>query len=155
MATKKAIKLASAKPDVNDPKAGEQMMEILMKFADQGMAETEKLMVEQPELFSEQEIQDFNENKASFKQAPKVVESYKNKMNEFNQLNEKVAGIAAKCDKIVRNHKIRESYENHDFVDPHSQKSKEKTKKEARLEAGMIRYDENGNMVMKPHEDKD
>lgn len=155
MTTKKAVKLASSKPDVNDPAAGDEMMEILMKFANTGMAETEKMMAEQPELFTPEEIRDFNDNKATFDKAPDVVEGYKKKLNEFDQLNEKVGSIAVKCDKIVRNHKIRQSYDNHDFVDPHSQKSKKKEKKEPKLEAGMIRYNEDGELVMKPHKEKD
>ncbi len=157
MATKKAAKTASHKVDVNSQETGDEMMDILMKFAKSGMEETEKLMAEQPELFTAEEIKDFNENKSTFKQAPNVVESYKKKINEFDELNEKVAGIATKCDKIVRNHKIRKSYENHDYVDPYSQKAKtkKKEKNEAKLEAGMIRYNADGELEMKPHKEKD
>ncbi len=154
MITKKAVNIAPSKPETNDPEAGNEMMEILMKFAKSGIAETEKLMTEQPELFTPEEIKDFNDNKTTFDKAPAIVEGYKKKMSEFNQLSEKVAGIASKCDKIVKNHKIRKSFDNHDFVDPHSLKSKQKEKKQPKLEAGMIRYNANGEMEIKPHKEK-
>ena len=57
------------------------------------MEETEKLMAEKPELFTAEEIKDFNDNKSTFKQAPDVVESYKKKINEFDELNEKSSSM--------------------------------------------------------------
>lgn len=155
MVIKKAAKPAARRVDVNNPDAGDEMMDILIKFAKSGMEETEKLMAEKPELFTAEEIKDFNDNKSTFKQAPTLVENYKKKIHEFDELNEKVAGIATKCDKIVRNHKIRKSYENHDFVDPHSKRAKKKEKNTAKLEAGMIRYNADGELEMKPHKEKD
>ncbi len=150
MAKKQAIKQSSNKTDVDDPTVGDEMMDILLKFAERGMAETEKLMKEQPELFTADEIKDFQANKSTFAKAPAVVDNYKKKAQELNQVNDVANGFVSKCDKIVRNHKIRQSYEGHDFVDPHSQKAKEKSGNEARLDAGMIRYNEDGEMIIEP-----
>ncbi len=150
MVKKQSIKLAASKTDVDDPAVGDEMMDILLKFAERGMAETEKMMKEQPELFTADEIKDFQSNKSTFAKAPEVVDSYKKKVQEFNHVNDAAKGFVTKCDKIVRNHKIRQSFENHDFVDPHSQKAKDKAKNEARLDAGMIRYNEDGEMIIEP-----
>ena len=98
---------------------GEQTMDIMLFYAQNGMAEAEQVMREQPELFSEQEIMDFAANKVVLAKAPDILQEYKKKVQEFSLMHDKVQSVVGKCEKIVRNYEIRKSHDSDNYVDPH------------------------------------
>ncbi len=136
-------------PD-NGPVVGEQMMDVLLHYAQSGISEAEKVMRERPELFSEDEIMDFAANKVVLAKAPDILEDYKKKVREFEKMHETVQGVVTKCERIVRNHEIRQSHDEDSYVDPHSRKAK-KERSDVKLEAGMIRYTADGEVMVRPH----
>ena len=123
---------------------GEQTMDLLLHYAQSGIQEAEKAMREQPDLFSENEIMDFAANKVVLAKAPDILNDYKKKVQEFERMHEKVQSVVGKCKKIVRNHEIRKAHDDDNYVDPH-QKKKKAHKKPA---AGVIRYTDDGQMLM-------
>ena len=135
----------------DNPVVGEQMMDLLLHYAQSGMFEAEKVMRDKPELFSEEEIMDFAANKVVLAKAPDIVQEYKKKVREFELIHEKVQGVVSKCDRIIKNHDLRQAHDEDTWVDPHSLKAKGKDKNRAKLEPGMIRYTADGEIMVKPH----
>ena len=58
----------------DDPVVGEQTMDLLLHYAQTGIAEAEQVMREQPELYSEDEIMDFVANKVVLAKAPDILQ---------------------------------------------------------------------------------
>ncbi|HRW29788.1 MAG: hypothetical protein KDF58_09370 [Alphaproteobacteria bacterium] len=123
---------------------GEQTMDMLLHYAQSGIAEAERAMREQPDLFSEREIMDFAANKVVLAKAPDILSDYKKKVEEFERMHEKVQSVVGKCQKIVRNHEIRKAHDHDSFVDPHQKKQKVHKKPAA----GVIRYTDDGQVLM-------
>jgi len=128
----------------HDPIVGEQTMDLLLHYAQTGIAEAEQVMREQPELYSENEIMDFVANKVVLAKAPDILQDYKRKLQEFERMHEKVQSVVGKCERIVRNHDIRQSHDSDNYVDPHKKKQVISDKPEV----GVIRYTSDGQVLM-------
>ena len=133
----------------DDPVVGEQTMDLLLHYAQGGIEDAERVMREQPELFSEEEIMEFAANKVVVAKAPDILHEYKTKVREFERIHEKVQKVVSKCDRIIQNHSLRQSHDENNYVDPYSSKGK-KMPERVKLEAGMIRYTPDGQVHVKP-----
>lgn len=122
---------------------GEQMMDLLLHYAQSGIYETEKLMREEPDMFNDDDLLDFAANKVVLAKAPDILEDYKNKVREFEQMHDKVQGIVSKCENIVldyeaRKHPEEAPIEQEDMKDQPTDFSNQKT----------IKYTEDGHIIM-------
>ena len=108
---------------------GEQMMDVMLHYAQSGVFEAERLIKEEPDYFTQQEIQDLVASKTVLGKAPDIIEEYKRKLREFERLNDMVQTVVQKCEDIVGGFEERQAY-NVEGV---------KIKKEPKLDAGMIR----------------
>lgn len=142
MIKKQAIIFDAAPED--DPVVGEQTMDLLLHYAQSGIAEAEQVMREQPNLYSENEIMDFVANKVVLAKAPDILQDYKKKVQEFERMHEKVQSVVGKCERIVRNHEIRQSHDSDSYVDPH----KKQQAIDDRPDTGVIRYTTDGQVLM-------
>lgn len=111
---------------------GEQTMNLLLHYAQAGISEAERLMKNEPDIFSEEEIMDFVANKVVLAKAPDILEDYRKKIREFTIMEEKIHGIVSKCEKVFSNYEIRK-YDLMGQSDP-----------------GVIHYTPDGEMVISP-----
>lgn len=125
---------------------GEQTMDLLLHYAQVGIKEAEELMRTSPELFTEEEIMDFAAGKVVLAKAPDVLDDYKQKIKEFEQLHDKVQGVLSQCETVVEDFDMRQQGK-----DPEKERAKEKEY----VEAGTIRYTADGDMIIRPQETKD
>lgn len=95
---KKAEKIKNANNDDND---SDDTLDMLLHYAQAGMEYAEKSLAESPNLFSAEEMSQFQQNKNMLDQAPFLIKSYKSKVNEHNALHAKMMGILKKCQDIV------------------------------------------------------
>lgn len=127
------------------PVEGEQTMDLLLHYAQSGIAEVEQAMRDQPELFTEADIMDFAANKVVLAKAPDILDDYKKKVREFEYMHEKVQGVVGKCEKIVRNYETRKNHDGDSYVDPHAKKKKIVHEKP---DPGVIRYTKDGQVLL-------
>lgn len=113
---------------------GEQTMDLLLHYAQSGIHEAERIMRDDPNLFSNDEIMDFAANKVVLAKAPDILSEYKKKVREFEEMHQKVQGVLSKCEKIAHNYDERQSGD--DRVE-HEEPG-----------GGVIRYTEDGHIVM-------
>lgn len=116
---------------------GEQMMDLLLHYAQSGVLEAEKLIRKEPELFSDEDIEDFAANKVVLAKAPDILYEYKKKVREFERMHEKLHGVLDKCETIVHNYEERK----------HPQ-PKQATETEIDPDNKVIRYTEDGHVMM-------
>jgi hypothetical protein len=119
---------------------GEQTMDLLMHYAQSGLMEAEQLMRKQPEMFSVDEIMDFAANKVVLSKAPDVLEDYKKKVREFEQINVKINDILDECDSITARFDERKNAK-------HSEKNIENST--GKIDPSMIRITADGEMIIK------
>lgn len=125
---------------------GEQIMDVLIHYAQSGIQEAEKVMREEPDFFTQEEIMDFAASKAVLSKAPDIIDEYKRKFREFNQLHDKVQSVVKKCEHIVHDYEGRQRTEEPQEVSVQGAKSAAAA---PRLESTMIRYGEDGKMIVK------
>ena len=113
---------------------GEQTMDLLLHYAQSGIHEAERVMRDDPGLFSNDEIMDFAANKVVLAKAPDILSEYKKKVREFEEMHAKVQGVLSKCEKIVHHYDERQTG---NVQQP-----------EEMPEAGVIRYTDDGHIVM-------
>lgn len=123
----------------NEVVEGEQMMDLLLHYAESGIEEVEKIMKNEPAFFSEDEKQELATSKKIMKQAPDIINEYKEKMRQFIALGDEIHKVVHSCEEIVADFEERQAQ-----YDPDK-----KVKKSPRLEAGMIRYTADGEMIIK------
>ena len=126
---------------------GEQTMDLLLHYAQNGVSEAEQVMREEPGLYSEKEILDFAANKVVLAKAPDILQDYKNKVREFEYMNEKLQSVLGKCEKIVQNYETRKLHDEDNYVDPH--KNTAKPASDEIKQPVTIRYTDDGQIMMK------
>lgn len=118
---------------------GEQMMDVMLHYAQSGVFEAERIVKEEPDFFTEQEIQDLVASKTVLNKAPDIIDEYKRKLREFERLHDMVQSVVKKCEDIVDGFEERQAYSTEGA----------KIKKEPKLDAGMIRYTADGDIIVK------
>ncbi|MCC3859879.1 hypothetical protein [Pseudemcibacter aquimaris] len=118
---------------------GEQMMDLLLHYAQSGIHEVEKIMREEPAFFSDEEVNDFAASKTILGKAPDIINEYKEKLRQFVELGDSIHKVLHQCEDIVADFEERQAH----------YKPGAKVKKSPRLEAGMIRYTADGEMIVK------
>lgn len=116
-----------------------QMMDLLVHYADSGVDEVERVMKEEPDFFSDSEKKALAESKGILEKAPDIIAEYKRKVREFEILHDKIHKVVNKCENIVRDFDERMAYGDENI----------KIKKVPRMDAGMIRYTADGEMIIK------
>lgn len=118
---------------------GEQMMDVMLHYAQSGVFEVERIVKEEPDYFTDQEIQDLVASRTVLSKAPDIIEEYKRKVREFERLQDMVQTVVKKCEDIVEGFEERQAYNTEG----------KKIKKEPKLDAGMIRYTADGDIIVK------
>lgn len=121
---------------------GEQVMDVLIHYAQSGIHEAERVMRDEPDFFSQEEVMDLVASKTVLGKAPDIIEEYKRKFREFAKLHDKVQSVVRKCELIVHEYEgRRQSVE--------SQKQSGNNSEPPRLDSNMIRYTADGEITVK------
>ena len=104
-----------------------------------GVFEAERIIKEEPDYFTDQEIQDLVASETVLGKAPDIIEEYKRKLREFERLHDMVLTVVQKCENIVDGFEERQAYNTEGS----------KIKKEPTLDVGMIRYTADGEIIVK------
>lgn len=118
---------------------GEQTMDMVLHYAQSGVFEAERIIKEEPDFFTDQEIQDLVASKTVLGKAPDIIEEYKRKLREFERLHDMVQTVVKKCEDIVDGFEERQAYEVEGA----------KIKKTPMLDSAMIRYTADGDIIVK------
>ena len=82
-------------------------MDVLLNYAKIGMAEAEAMIKNDPGMFSPDELAAFKENKSTMVAAPVILNDYKQKLSEYNNLQSKVQGVLSKCETIYTDYETK------------------------------------------------
>jgi hypothetical protein len=115
-----------------------QMMDLLVHYAESGVSEAERVMADEPDFFTDAEKKDIKSSKVVLDRAPEILEEYMRKVRELEALHEEIHKVVSKCEQIVGDFEERKAY---------GDKNK-KIKKSPSLNPGMIRYTEDGEMIV-------